>query len=144
MTNKLFRINAYSGFISIRVMDGIIELAKMINHEWASEGMSGYDVDEFIQAALTEKTAGEIKADPEFGGWYAYYEPEIKGQIQDSDMMKAQLWTIQAAKEILAYIPRRMREEADRLEVDLVEKYQDAIVSPELADQTNGKPWWNI
>lgn len=127
MSNPLFEINSYPDFISIHVTKEVYDLAKTINPEWASEGMSGYDVDEFINAALTEKTLGEIKTDPEFGGWYGYYEPGVKGQVQELDIHKAQGWAVRATKDILAYIPRRMREEADRLESDLLTRYEGVL-----------------
>lgn len=139
MSNPLFRITkigSTNSFISIGVTDEVYKLAKMTNHEWASEGMSGYDIDEFIHAAITDKTMGEIETDPEFGGWYGYYKPEVKGQVTESDMVKAKAWAVVAAKEIIAYIPQRMRAEADRLESDLVTKYE-VLFSTEPSLSTN-------
>lgn len=128
MRNPFFKITKIgpdaNSFISIGVSDEFYKLAKMTNMEWAQEGMSGYDIDEFLHASLTSETMGEINTDPESGGWYGYYEPEVKGHVTESDLVKAKDWAVTAAKDIIAYIPQRMRAEADRLELDLVTRYE--------------------
>jgi len=129
MSNPLFRVTqigpASDSFISIGVTDEVYKLAKMTNMEWAQEGMSGYDIDEFLHAALTSETMGEITTDPEFSNWYGYYKSD-KSETKDvqDELAKAKAWSVRAAKDILAYIPQRMRAEADRLESDLVTRYE--------------------
>lgn len=129
MSNPLFRVTqigpASDSFISIGVTDEVYKLAKMTNMEWAQEGMSGYDIDEFIHASLTSETMGEINTDPEFSNWYGYYKSD-KSETKDvqAELAKAKAWAVEAAKDILAYIPQRMRAEADRLESDLATKYE--------------------
>ena len=129
MSNPLFRVTqigpASDSFISIGVTDEVYKLAKMTNMEWAQEGMSGYDIDEFIHASLTSETMGEINTDPEFSNWYGYYKSD-KSETKDvqAELAKAKAWAVEAAKDILAYIPQRMRAEADRLESDLVTRYE--------------------
>ena len=121
MSNPLFRITKIgpdsNSFISIGVSGEVYKLAKM-------EGMSGYDIDEFLHAALTSETMGEINTDPEFSNWYGYYPTKTKNQVTELDLAKAKAWAVVAAKEIIAYIPQRMRAEADRLESDLVTRYE--------------------
>ena len=128
MSNPLFRITKIgpdsNSFISIGVSGEVYKLAKMTNPEWTQEGMSGYDIDEFIHASLTSETMGEINTDPEFSNWYGYYPTKTKNQVTELDLAKAKAWAVVATKEIIAYIPQRMRAEADRLESDLVTRYE--------------------
>lgn len=137
MSNPLFRVTqigpASDSFISIGVTDEVYKLAKMTNMEWAQEGMSGYDIDEFIHASLTSETMGEINTDPEFSNWYGYYKSD-KSETKDvqAELAKAKAWAVEAAKDILAYIPQRMRAEADRLESDLVTRYE-SLFDPSLS-----------
>ena len=129
MSNPLFRVTqigpASDSFISIGVTDEVYKLAKMTNMEWAQEGMSGYDIDEFLHASLTSETMGEITTDPQFSNWYGYYKSD-KSETKDvqAELAKAKAWAVAAAKDILAYIPQGMRAEADRLESDLATKYE--------------------
>ena len=129
MSNPLFRITKIgpdsNSFISIGVSGEVYKLAKM-------EGMSGYDIDEFLHAALTSETMGEINTDPEFSNWYGYYPTKTKNQVTELDLAKAKAWAVVAAKEIIAYIPQRMRAEADRLESDLVTRYE-SLFDPSLS-----------
>ena len=80
MSNPLFRITKIgpdsNSFISIGVSGEVYKLAKM-------EGMSGYDIDEFLHAALTSETMGEINTDPEFSNWYGYYPTKTKNQVTE-------------------------------------------------------------
>ena len=137
MSNPLFRITKIgpdsNSFISIGVSGEVYKLAKMTNPEWTQEGMSGYDIDEFIHASLTSETMGEINTDPEFSNWYGYYKSD-KSETKDvqAELAKAKAWAVEAAKDILAYIPQRMRAEADRLESDLVTRYE-SLFDPSLS-----------
>lgn len=55
------------------------------------EGMSGYDMRDFLEKVLPDKLLKQVEMNPESGGFYCYMNPE-QGEVSEKDLAKAQDW----------------------------------------------------
>jgi hypothetical protein len=99
---KLFFATVFEDFISIGVTGRAYEIANQIsdNPKWREQGMSGYDMEEFLKNVLPDSLLDQIHMDPESGGFYAYFNLETPRNPHVNEMMKVRMWMIHASDAI--------------------------------------------
>jgi len=122
-TPFLFAAADFGDFLSISITKPLIKIAKETNPDWMEEGMSGYDFDEFITGSLSEELKSQIKPDPEFGGYVAYFKTKTGGQVTAEDLEAVKEWVVKASIEIHESLVRRLQKKIEETE----EKNQQVI-----------------
>lgn len=112
----MFTLTIFDTFISIGVTDSLVRLAKSSNPGWARDGMSGYDVEDYLKSVLPPHMQDRIDFDPEFGGFYAYYTLASKeAGVSKEDVERAKIWAERATSDVLSnhlqLIARQAKEE---------------------------------
>lgn len=99
---KLFHATVFEDFICIDVFDRMYGIAKQIsgNKKWRENGMSGYDMRDFLENTLSDTLLDQVRMDPESGGFYCYIKPENKGELNLNDVHKTRKWMLAASSEI--------------------------------------------
>ncbi len=115
-TPFLFSSADFGDFLSLSATKQLIAIAKETNPEWMEEGMSGYDIDEFVMGSLSEGLKGQISPDPEFGGYVAYFKTKTGGQVTAEDLEAVKDWVVKASIEIHESLVRRLQKKIEETE----------------------------
>jgi len=126
----MFTLTIFDTFISIGVTDSLVRLAQSSNPEWAQDGMSGYDIEDYVKSVLPAQVQDQIHFDPEHGGFYAYYPLASKETgVSKEDVERAKIWAERATSDVLAnhmqLIARQAQEEIDRIKQEVKDIHID-------------------
>jgi hypothetical protein len=112
-TPFLFTADDFGDFLSIGATKQLITLARGTNPEWMRDGMSGYDIDEFVTGSLSEELKDQISPDPESGGYVAYFRKKTGGRVTAEDLEAVQSWVAKASIEIHESLVRRLQKKIE-------------------------------